>query len=87
MIDKTQLIEEIKQEKDNVKNAHFFLNWLQKQNDQIKLSYLINMKIPHTLFNLSCKYFDSHDIQNICWFTVFQNMGIIKWQRELDSVK
>lgn len=59
--------------------------WMQKQDDTIKMSYRLNWRIPHSLFNISCKYFKKSDLQNIDWFGLFRgDYETLKWSHELN---
>ena len=57
-----------------------FHNWLKELDDDTKLRYAINWnRIPHTLFNLSCKFFYGDDIQNIDWFKIHKSKDLGVW--------
>lgn len=66
----------------------FLNNWLQKQDDNVKLFFQINKMNPHSIFNCACKYFDSKDIQNIDWFGLYKgDYGRVLWGRQLDETR
>lgn len=66
----------------------FLNNWLQKQDDNVKLFFALNRANPHSIFNCACKYFDSKDIQNIDWFGLHQGRyGHALWARQLDETR
>jgi hypothetical protein len=64
------------------KRTEIFHNWMKSQDDGIKLLYRINWKIPHTLFNVSCKFFNYMVIQNIDWYKIYKTNDTGKWERE-----
>lgn len=59
-----------------------FHEWLKNAPDDIKIRYAINWSIPHSLFNVSCKFFDSKDIQGINWFKIFESKDIGTWSHK-----
>lgn len=59
--------------------TELFLTWLKAQVDDVKIRYAINWKMPHTLFNVSCKLFNSKDIQNIDWYKIYKSKDIGAW--------
>jgi hypothetical protein len=56
---------------DIVERTEIMKSWIEGSG-KTKDIYMINWKMPHTLFNITCKYFDSKDIQNIDWFVIFK---------------
>ena len=53
--------------------------WLKNSSDDVKLLYAINWRIPHTLFNISCRFFDSSDLQKVSWFEIFKEKDLGTW--------
>jgi hypothetical protein len=70
---------------DQQMRTELFHDWIKNQNDHIKLAYRINWRIPHSLFNISCKYFDGALLQNINWFEIHKTNDIGKWSREIEE--
>jgi len=61
-------------------NTQEMHTWLKSQDDTIKMKYAINWhRLPHTLFNVSCKYFDSDDIQDIDWDQIQKSRDLGNW--------
>ena len=59
--------------------TNLFHQWLKNLDDDTKQRYAINWKIPHTLFNVSCKFFDYMTIQNIDWFKIYKSRDLGNW--------
>lgn len=55
---------------DTIERTNIFIDWMEDNREEIQTIYRINWTIPHTLFNVSCGFFDSDDIQNINWFRI-----------------
>lgn len=53
--------------------------WMKAQSDDTKQLYAINWRIPHTLFNVSCRFFDSGQIQGIDWFSIYKERDLGTW--------
>jgi hypothetical protein len=62
--------------------TELFQAWMKSQDDDVKLRYAINWKMPHTLFNVSCKFFNSEDIQNIDWYKIYKSRDIGTWSHK-----
>ena len=56
-----------------------FLEWLRNADDGIKMHFAINWKIPHTLFNVACKFHRHENLQGIDWYTIYKNFDIGNW--------
>lgn len=54
-------------------------DWLKNLDDDNKLFFVINWKIPHSVFNCACKFANYELLQNICWFTIYKNRDIGTW--------
>ena len=59
--------------------TELFHTWLKRQSDDIKQRYAINWRMAHTLFNISCKFFDSKDIQNIDFYKIYKSKDMGVW--------
>lgn len=60
--------------------TELFHQWIKNLDDATKMRYAINWcRIPHTLFNLSCKFFDGKDIQHIDWFKIHKSKDLGVW--------
>lgn len=60
-------------------NTKQFSNWLKNSSDDIKQRFAINWKIPHTLFNIACKFHNCDDLQDINWFKIYQARDLGNW--------
>lgn len=56
----------------NLSTAEFIV-WLQSQDDDTKLRFAINWRIPHSIFNVACKFHDPDTIQGIDWYHIYKN--------------
>lgn len=65
--------------KDQEKRTDIFVQWLQAQDDDVKQRFALNWRIPHSLFNIASKFFNSADIQNINWYRIFKNKSSLTW--------
>lgn len=59
-----------------------FHEWMKNASDDIKIRYAINWHIPHTLFNVSCKFFNSMDLQDIDWYTIYKSHDVGIWENK-----
>jgi len=60
-----------------------FHNWLKNEApDDVKIRYALNWRMPHSLFNVSCKHFESKDIRGIDWFKIFKSKDIGAWSHK-----
>lgn len=55
-------------------------NWMKNANDYVKMRYAVNWRLPHSLFNVSCKFFNPDCIQDIDWFKIFQSFDLGYWE-------
>lgn len=78
--EKDELIDFLRSENSIEERTEAFHQWMKNQDDSIKMSYKLNWRISHSLFNISCKYFDGADIQNIDWFKIFKTQDIGEWR-------
>lgn len=69
-------VSKLKIETDKNKRTLIFRDWLIENFEKIGTLYLINKKVPHTWFNISCKFFNPKEIQNIDWFTLFNDSSL-----------
>lgn len=51
------------------------IKWHEQQPEDIKLRYRLNHNIPHSLFNISCKYFDSSQLQEVNFHEFFKYLS------------
>jgi len=74
MIDKTL----IDPNKDDTKKVH---DWMKSLDDSTKLRFAINWKMPHTLFNIACKYFPggSKALQDVDWYDIYKSRDLGVW--------
>ena len=58
------------------------IDWMQSLDDQQKLRFAINWRIPHSLFNVASTLYkgDKDDLQGVDWFYIFKNKSsLITW--------
>ena len=60
--------------------TELFHTWMKNASDSIKSRYALNWRMPHSLFNLSCKLVNSKDIQNIDWFKIYKSKDMGVWE-------
>lgn len=53
--------------------------WMKSLDDQHKQMFVINWKIPHTLFNLTCKFKDPAELQWIDWYAIYKSRDLGTW--------
>ena len=69
---------------DSREKTVILMNWIQSQGDGVIERYLLNWRIPHSLFNISCNFFSHQVLQNIDWYGIFNHhYGSFVWEREL----
>ena len=63
---------------DDTNKVH---EWLKNLNDDIKLRFAINWKMPHTLFNISCKFYPGggDKLQNVNWYEIYKSKDMGNW--------
>lgn len=54
--------------------------WMKSLNDHDKARFAINWNMPHTLFNIACKFKPSEELQNVNWFKIFKSRDIGYWE-------
>ena len=69
----TDAIKQLSETEDLEKRTDIFIQWLQAQNDTTKQRFALNWGIPHSIFNVACKFFNASDIQGINWFRIYKN--------------
>jgi len=57
-------------------------DWMKNLDDSDKLRFVINWKIPHSLFNVASKLYkgDKSDLQKANWFTIFRERKMGVWK-------
>ena len=55
------------------------MQWMKAMTDDQKQVYAINWKMPHTLFNVSCKYKNADELQGIDWHYLYKNGDMGNW--------
>lgn len=53
-----------------------FHDWLKSLSDQMKMHFAVNWKIPHSLFNVACKYRDASELQEINWHEIYKSRDL-----------
>ena len=70
-------------EKHGIESRHMthdtMQQWLIDCSDNIKLSLLINSRIPHSWFNVLCEHFDTRLIQEIGLYKLFTGCDLGHW--------
>ena len=59
--------------------------WMKLLPDDVKRQYAINWRIPHTLFNITCKHVPADFIQDIDWFEIYQSHDLGVWSHGGDA--
>ena len=56
-------------------------NWMKNLDDDSKMRFAINWRIPHTLFNVACKMYPGgcDALQNIDWYKIFKSKDLGTW--------
>lgn len=72
IISSQQTTEKLNALTDKAQRTDCFVEWLHGQNDDTKQLYAINWRMPHTLFNVSCRFFSQETLQNIDWYRIFK---------------
>jgi hypothetical protein len=57
------------------------VNWMQSLDDNSKLRFAINWRIPHTLFNVASELYKGNkdDLQGVNWYSIFKNKSQFTW--------
>jgi len=57
------------------------VNWMQSLDDNSKLRFAINWRMPHTLFNVASGLYkgDKDDLQGVNWYSIFKNKSQFTW--------
>lgn len=63
---------------DGVDKTEYIQAWLRGLDDKAKLSFAINWRIPHSVFNMCCKYYDVNDLQHIDFYKIYKE-GLGTW--------
>ena len=71
MEDKTP---EVKREMD--KRTRWVYDWIKSQPDDRKMLYAMNWRIPHSVFNITCRFIDPANLQGIDWYAIHQTKDI-----------
>ena len=74
-----EAVTQLRATEDQEQRTDIFINWLQAQDDNVKMRFAINWRIPHSLFNVASKLFDPIDIQNINWFRIYKSKHLFTW--------
>jgi len=53
--------------------------WMKGLEDGQKQVFAINWKIPHTLFNIACRYYDPMTIQKVDWYSIHKSRDLGNW--------
>ena len=55
--------------------------WMKNLDDDKKMRFAINWRIPHSLFNVACNLYPGGymKLQNIDWFKIFQSKDLGVW--------
>ena len=68
-------------ESPNAKKTETVHNWLKSLDDDTKLRFAINWKMPHSLFNVACELYPGGGdaLQDVDWFKIFQSSDLGVW--------
>ena len=53
--------------------------WLKQLPDSDKQFFAINWRMPHTIFNCTCKYCKAEHLQNIDWYQIYKSRDLGSW--------
>ena len=55
--------------------------WMRALDDDSKMRFAINWRIPHSLFNVASRVYegDPSDLQGIDWFKIFKSRDLGNW--------
>jgi hypothetical protein len=62
-----------------------FHKWLKIQDDQIKMRFAINWRIPHSVFNVACLFLKCEDLQGIDWYKIHKSCDLGNWSNAGNS--
>ncbi len=67
-------VKSLKRTEDKVNRTKIFQNWMRLNDKTVGGIYRANLEgLPHTYFNISCKFFYSGDLQNIDWDKILKD--------------
>jgi hypothetical protein len=55
--------------------------WMKNLDDNYKQYFAINWKIPHSLFNVACKFYEggADNLQGIDWYKIYKSRDLGVW--------
>lgn len=64
--------------KEKTQKVH---DWMKSLDDGKKSWFAINWRIPHTLFNVACKFYPGGymELQGIDWYSIFKSRDLGNW--------
>lgn len=56
-------------------------DWMKSLDDDKKMRFAINWRIPHTLFNVACKMYkgEVEELQNVDWHSIYKSKDLGTW--------
>lgn len=64
---------------DKDERTKITVEWMKNLDDDSKLFFTVNWRMPHSLFNCACKFANYDLLQNICWWTIYKNHDMGTW--------
>jgi hypothetical protein len=64
--------------KDKTEIVH---QWMKNQNDDVKQTFAINWKIPHSIFNNASRFYPGgyKALQNVDWYKIHKSRDLGNW--------
>lgn len=56
-----------------------FIDWLTTAEDDVKMRFALNWRMPHSIFNVASDYHDVLELQDVNWYRVHKSRDLGKW--------
>lgn len=53
--------------------------WMKSLNDDEKMRFALNWRMPHTLFNVACKLRPADELDNVNWYQIYKSRDLGNW--------
>lgn len=65
----------------NEEKTEVIHTWMKGLNDDLKMKFAINWKIPHTLFNVACGIYEGGGdaLQDVDWYKIYKSRDLGNW--------
>lgn len=79
-----EVIDQLDKTSDINERTTIFQNWLSNiTDDNVKMRFVLNSTIPHSIFNVASTIFGGANIQNIDWFKIHKRKDFGLWERQI----